>query len=267
MWQQQNPLLPFANLWGQVIIPEDCHARQFNRSHGKVCILKDQLEFIKEVVHAPLSNEIIPVRVVESNDGIEILFNGYVFDSSDDDDDEEDSGADSDSNYDNNNRPNNSKNSNKNFKLEGLGGFFQSDNMTTSHSEEGSTSHPASYFPIRSLSADTKDKDFCPLKEKSTTQTSKTSFLSDFLKPSTNHPKPVIHSSGPSPIQPQNQNNPAKAHFSNGLSRSPSHNKISSLKSSTTSKPSNKTRYSSVPITLCQSQSRHPLQRKKISTE
>ncbi|GJU73334.1 cytochrome P450 [Tanacetum coccineum] len=77
------------------------------------------------------------------------------------------------------------------------------------------------------------------------------------------HPKPVIHSSGPSPIQPQNQNNPAKAHFSNGLSRSPSHNKISSLKSSTTSRTPNKTRYSSVPITLCQSQSRHPLQRKK----
>ncbi|GJW33833.1 hypothetical protein Tco_0053865 [Tanacetum coccineum] len=118
-----------------VIIPEDCHARQFNRSHGKVCILTDRLEFIKEVVHAPLSNEIIPVRVVESNDGIEILFNGHIFDSSDDDDDDDDdsiriadgatgdecdkdSGADSDSNYDNNNRPNNSKNSNKNSKLE-----------------------------------------------------------------------------------------------------------------------------------------------------
>ncbi|GKE62171.1 hypothetical protein Tco_1512538, partial [Tanacetum coccineum] len=130
MWQTES-FTTIANLWGQVIIPEDCHARQFNRSHGKVCILTDQLEFIKEVVHAPLSNEIIPVRVVESNDGIEILFNGHIFDSSDDDDDsiriadgatgdecDKDSGADLDSNYDNNNRPNNSKNSNKNSKLE-----------------------------------------------------------------------------------------------------------------------------------------------------
>ncbi|GJV88372.1 hypothetical protein Tco_1532310 [Tanacetum coccineum] len=136
-------------------------------------------------------------------------------------------------------------------------------NLTISHSKEGLTSYPASYFPIRSLSAYTNDKDFCPLKEKSTTQTSKTSFSSDFPNPSTNHPKPVIHSSKPSPIQPQNQNNPAKAHFSNGVSRSLSYNKISSLKSSTTSRPPNKTRYSSVLIKLCQSQSRHPLRPKK----
>ncbi|PWA64391.1 zinc knuckle CX2CX4HX4C [Artemisia annua] len=200
MWQTES-FTSIANLWGK-------------------------LEFIKEVVHAPLGNEIIPVRVVESNEGIEILFNGYVFESSDDD------GSDDDS-----------------IPIE--------NEATGDESDKDS---------------DTNDKDFCPLIEKSTAQTPKTSLSSDIPKPSAKHSnKPVIHSSGPSPIQPQNQNIPTKPHSPNGPSRSPSHNKISSPKqhhqSSTTSKPCknpiNKTRCLSVPSTSCQSQIRHSLHRKK----
>nr|GEU91932.1 cytochrome P450 [Tanacetum cinerariifolium] len=75
-----------AEQWGKIIIPEDCSARQFNRSAGKVCILTDHLEFIMATMQIPIENEIITVRVLEVECEIDTLFNGYVLDSSSDDD-------------------------------------------------------------------------------------------------------------------------------------------------------------------------------------
>ncbi|GKF06618.1 hypothetical protein Tco_0037286 [Tanacetum coccineum] len=76
----------FAEQLGKILIHEDCSARQFNRSAGKVCILIDHLEFIMDTMQIPIENEIITVRVSEVEGEIDTLFNGYVLDSSSDDD-------------------------------------------------------------------------------------------------------------------------------------------------------------------------------------
>ncbi|GKD99107.1 cytochrome P450 [Tanacetum coccineum] len=60
-----------AENWDRVLIPEECSSRQFNRSLGKECVLTTQMNFIKEMVHAPIGNESIPVRVLEVDDDIE----------------------------------------------------------------------------------------------------------------------------------------------------------------------------------------------------
>ncbi|GJT93611.1 hypothetical protein Tco_1082456 [Tanacetum coccineum] len=75
-----------AEYFGKVILPEDCTHRQFNMSHGKVCILSDRIEFIKETIHIPFGKEIILVRVEEYEGDTDSLFNGYVFDSISEDD-------------------------------------------------------------------------------------------------------------------------------------------------------------------------------------
>ncbi|GJZ80125.1 putative RNA-directed DNA polymerase, eukaryota, reverse transcriptase zinc-binding domain protein [Tanacetum coccineum] len=78
--------LGVAEQLGKILIPEDCIARQFNRSAGKVCILTDHLEFIMDTMKIPIENEIIIVRVSKVEGEIDTLFNGYVLDSSSDDD-------------------------------------------------------------------------------------------------------------------------------------------------------------------------------------
>ncbi|GKC29602.1 cytochrome P450 [Tanacetum coccineum] len=87
-----------AKHWGQVIIPEDCNARQFNRTLGKVFILTKHHDFIKEAVSIPLKKELLLVRVYETEGEIESIFNGYLYDSSsdkDDDSSDDDTGVDS----------------------------------------------------------------------------------------------------------------------------------------------------------------------------
>ncbi|GKD91710.1 hypothetical protein Tco_1367217 [Tanacetum coccineum] len=79
-------LLNIDEYFGKVILPEDCTHRQFNMSHGKVCILSDRIEFIKETIHIPFGKEIISVRVEEYKGDTDSLFNGYVFDSISEDD-------------------------------------------------------------------------------------------------------------------------------------------------------------------------------------
>ncbi|PWA52818.1 cytochrome P450 [Artemisia annua] len=71
-----------AETWGEVLIQEECSTRQFNRSFGKVCILTKQMDFIKELVHVPFGDDLIPIRVVETDGEIDSLFNGYTLTSS-----------------------------------------------------------------------------------------------------------------------------------------------------------------------------------------
>ncbi|PWA42252.1 wall-associated receptor kinase [Artemisia annua] len=130
-----------AKHWGQVIIPEDCNARQFNRTFGKVCILTKHQDFIKETVSIPLKKELLSIRVHETEGEIESLFNGYLYDSSSDEEDDESS--DNDSRVDSNdsiNGTNSNSNTNKNPNMEKTKVYeesaFHADNLI----DEGSTS-------------------------------------------------------------------------------------------------------------------------------
>ncbi|PWA67833.1 hypothetical protein CTI12_AA299060 [Artemisia annua] len=76
-----------ASSWGEVIIPEDCNPRQFNRTTGRVCILTPHLEIIRSTSYVPVDNVLIPIRIRESDGDIDSLFNGYYHDSSSDDED------------------------------------------------------------------------------------------------------------------------------------------------------------------------------------
>ncbi|GJS97075.1 cytochrome P450 [Tanacetum coccineum] len=78
-----------AKQWGDVIIPEDCNPRQFNRTTGKVLILTKQLELIHTTSYIPFGKDFIPVRIFETNGEIDSLFNGYSLDSSSDDEEED----------------------------------------------------------------------------------------------------------------------------------------------------------------------------------
>ncbi|GJX24744.1 hypothetical protein Tco_0231040 [Tanacetum coccineum] len=69
------------------MIADDCNKRQFNRTTGRVCILTDKLDFIRETVLVPVNKEIIPVRVFETDEDVDSLINGYHFDSSSDEED------------------------------------------------------------------------------------------------------------------------------------------------------------------------------------
>ncbi|GKC67933.1 cytochrome P450 [Tanacetum coccineum] len=79
-----NPFSRIAEHWGKVMIEEDCSKRQFNRTTGKVCILTDKLDFIRETILVPVNKETISVRVFETDEDVDSLFNSYLFDSSSD---------------------------------------------------------------------------------------------------------------------------------------------------------------------------------------
>ncbi|PWA48698.1 hypothetical protein CTI12_AA387830 [Artemisia annua] len=74
-----------AELWGKILIPDECCHMQFNRSFGKVCILTERVDFIMESLKIPIGNELFPIRVQESDGDIDSLFNGYFFLSPSDD--------------------------------------------------------------------------------------------------------------------------------------------------------------------------------------
>ncbi|PWA60502.1 hypothetical protein CTI12_AA380530 [Artemisia annua] len=62
---------PFTNigeLYGKVLIQEDCSPRQFNITTGKVCVLTERMDFIQESVKIPFLNETLCVRIVETDD-------------------------------------------------------------------------------------------------------------------------------------------------------------------------------------------------------
>ncbi|GJZ85909.1 hypothetical protein Tco_0651248 [Tanacetum coccineum] len=57
-----------ASIWGNVIIPEECNSRQFNRTTGRgVCIPTTHLELIHTTSYVPTRKNLIPIRN-ESND-------------------------------------------------------------------------------------------------------------------------------------------------------------------------------------------------------
>nr|GFB41042.1 cytochrome P450 [Tanacetum cinerariifolium] len=62
----------------RLILVEECSSRQFNRSLGKVCILTNHVDFIKEMIDAPIGNESLPIRISEVEGEIDSLFNGYT---------------------------------------------------------------------------------------------------------------------------------------------------------------------------------------------
>ncbi|GJY14723.1 hypothetical protein Tco_0385145 [Tanacetum coccineum] len=78
-----------ASSWGDVIIPEDCNPRQFNRSTGRVCILTTHLELIYSTSYVPVDNVLISIRIRETDGDIDSLFNGYYLDSSSKEDDDQ----------------------------------------------------------------------------------------------------------------------------------------------------------------------------------
>ncbi|GJY05061.1 hypothetical protein Tco_0371001, partial [Tanacetum coccineum] len=84
-----------ANHWGDVIVPEDCNPRQFNRTTGRVCILTKHLKLIHTTSYVPVDGSLILVRILEFDGDIDSLFNGYTIDSSsrEEDDDEVDEDA------------------------------------------------------------------------------------------------------------------------------------------------------------------------------
>ncbi|PWA63175.1 cytochrome P450 [Artemisia annua] len=65
-----------ANKWGDVIIPEECNPRQFNRTVGRVCILTKHLELIHKTSYVPFGSDLIPIRVSETEGEIDTLFKG-----------------------------------------------------------------------------------------------------------------------------------------------------------------------------------------------
>ncbi|GKE72189.1 hypothetical protein Tco_1534230, partial [Tanacetum coccineum] len=100
-----NPFKPIAELWGKILIHEDCSSRQFNRTAGKVCILTDHLDLIKYTIRIPIENEVFTVRITETEEEIDSLFNGYVLSSSindeeDSSDEEDDQRSDGQANAD-----------------------------------------------------------------------------------------------------------------------------------------------------------------------
>ncbi|GJX67533.1 hypothetical protein Tco_0303260 [Tanacetum coccineum] len=76
---------PFTNIgevFGNVLIQEDCSPRQFNITNGKVCVLTERMDFIQESIKILFLNETLSVRIIETDDDIDSLFNGYTFSSS-----------------------------------------------------------------------------------------------------------------------------------------------------------------------------------------
>ncbi|GJY16956.1 RNA-directed DNA polymerase, eukaryota, partial [Tanacetum coccineum] len=130
---------------GRILIPEECSSRQFNRSLEKVCVLTTQMNFIKEMVHAPIGSESIPVRISKVDGEIDSLFNGYTLTSSifggsnDDIEDGDDSGEDSDVNSKEEDGPLGA--TNKDTFLENVGVPRNSDNGPHILSEKESTSN------------------------------------------------------------------------------------------------------------------------------
>ncbi|GKB26200.1 hypothetical protein Tco_0865601, partial [Tanacetum coccineum] len=80
-----------TDAYGNVLIPEGCSQRKFNLTYGKVCILTDRLNFIKEFLTIPFKKEYLSVRVEEVEGDIDSLFNGCVFST----DSEDESGSES----------------------------------------------------------------------------------------------------------------------------------------------------------------------------
>ncbi|GJZ03332.1 reverse transcriptase domain-containing protein [Tanacetum coccineum] len=84
---------------------EESSSRQFNRSLDKVCILTNHMDFIKEMIDAPIGNESLPIRVSEVEGEIDSLFNRYtlttsIFGDSENDNDDGCNNANEDSNDD-----------------------------------------------------------------------------------------------------------------------------------------------------------------------
>ncbi|PWA49836.1 hypothetical protein CTI12_AA434350 [Artemisia annua] len=84
MWYPE-PYTSIAKLWGDILLPEDCSSRQFDRSTRKVCILTKHTNLILETIQVSIGNEIFPIRVMEIEGEIASFFNGYTLESSDDD--------------------------------------------------------------------------------------------------------------------------------------------------------------------------------------
>ncbi|GJV59541.1 cytochrome P450 [Tanacetum coccineum] len=137
-----NVFSSIAENWGRVLIPEECSSRQFNRSLRKVCVLTTQMNFIKEMVHAPIGSESIPIRVSEADGEIDY---GYTLTSSifggsnDDIEDADDSGEDSDVNSEEKDGPLGA--TNEDTFLENVGVPRNSDSGPHILSEEESTSN------------------------------------------------------------------------------------------------------------------------------
>ncbi|GKB25107.1 hypothetical protein Tco_0864508 [Tanacetum coccineum] len=168
---------------------------------------------------------------------IDVLFNGYVFDSSDDDDDDndtfsasdvgsanevehstneegEDSGKGSDAESDNDIGQENTNNSNGTFNIDGLGWSFHPCYAADSLSKERSSSIPGQ-FPRTNPRVDVPDKLCYPQKDKSTTNNL---LSSTYVKSTTKCLKSTLHPYGPSlnssinptqsPTQPRSPNKP-----------------------------------------------------------
>ncbi|PWA72620.1 hypothetical protein CTI12_AA267320 [Artemisia annua] len=98
------PFKPVAELWGKILIHEDCSSRQFNRTAGKV-----HLDLIKYTIQIPIENEVFTVRITETEEEIDSLFNGYVLSSSinDEEDSSDDQRSDGQANVDSEKEDNN----------------------------------------------------------------------------------------------------------------------------------------------------------------
>ncbi|GKA87783.1 cytochrome P450 [Tanacetum coccineum] len=77
-----NVFFAIAETWGEFQIPEECSARQFNHSVGKVCILTKRMDFIRESVLALIGIEKLAICVSKFDGEIDSLFNGYTLTSS-----------------------------------------------------------------------------------------------------------------------------------------------------------------------------------------
>ncbi|GJS89125.1 hypothetical protein Tco_0771761 [Tanacetum coccineum] len=182
----------------------------------RYAFLTNHQDLIKELIHVPFGKELLPIRVFESNEGIDVQFNGYVFDSSDDDDNKdtisasdvgsanevehstneegEDSGKGSDAESDNDIGQENTNNSNGTFNIDGLGWSFHPCYAADSLSKERSSSIPGQ-FPRTNPCVDVPDKLCCPQKDKSTTNNL---LSSTYVKSTTKCPKSTLHPYGPS---------------------------------------------------------------------
>nr|GEY43938.1 cytochrome P450 [Tanacetum cinerariifolium] len=85
MWLQE-PFTTIAELWGQVLILEECNVRRFNRSFKEVCILTNHQHLIHETIHTAIGKDIYPIRVSKIEGEIDMFFNVYSLASSSDED-------------------------------------------------------------------------------------------------------------------------------------------------------------------------------------
>ncbi|GKD75764.1 cytochrome P450 [Tanacetum coccineum] len=147
-----NVFFAIAKTWGEFLIPEECSARQFNHSVGKVCILTKRMDFIRESVLAPIGIKKLAICVSKFDGEIDSLFNGYTLTSSifrdsvdesgdlsgedrDDDRDGDRDGSEKDGNLE---EDTNNAGPIMDSNMEIIGGNKYSENIADIPSEEGS---------------------------------------------------------------------------------------------------------------------------------